>query len=134
MAFVLSKIRTSTTCSSQHFLKFNPLTFSATPVWAKKTLASTSLSDCSNLGLAFGRGENFLYALSWYNSKSTISLLDSNGLSYWQYSSAGGDSVYNNLIYYKAIDASKDMMIATSGYDLINYSRIISSSASPYLM
>jgi hypothetical protein len=134
MAYVLSKYQTSSTCSSQHFLKFNPLTFSATPVWAKKTLTSASIDDCSNLGLAFGRGENFLYAFSWYNGKSTISLLDSNGLSYWQYSSAGGDSVYDNLIYYKAIDTSTDMIIATSGYYLINYSRIISSSASPYLM
>jgi len=93
MAYVLSRFRTSTTCSSQHFLKFNPLIFSETPVWAKKTLSSTSLlpwADCSHLGLAFGRDENFLYAFSWYNAKSTISLLDSNGLSYWQYSSADG--------------------------------------------
>jgi hypothetical protein len=37
------------------------------------------------------------------------------------------------LIYYKAVDASTDMIIATSGYSLINYNRIISSSASPYL-
>jgi hypothetical protein len=133
MAYVLSKYQSSTTtCSSQHFLKFNPLTFSATPVWAKKTLISASLSDCSNLGLAFGRGENFLYAFSWYNSKNTISLLDSNGLSYWQYSSIGGNK--NNLIYYKVIDASTDMIIATCGYNIIYYSRIISSSASPYLM
>jgi hypothetical protein len=38
------------------------------------------------------------------------------------------------LIYYKAIDASTDMIIATSGYSLINYSRIISSTNSPYSM
>jgi len=79
-------------------LKFNPLTFSATPVWAKKTLKSGTASDCSNLGLAFGRNENFLYAFSWYNSKSTISLLDSNGLAYWQYANGAGSIEFNNLI------------------------------------
>jgi len=98
MAYVLSKFQTSSLCSTQHFLKFNPLTFSASPVWAKKTLASTYMDDCSNLGLAFGRGENFLYAFSWYNSKSTISLLDTNGLAYWQYANGDGHSIYNNLI------------------------------------
>jgi hypothetical protein len=46
MAYVLSKFQAKLTCSSQHFLKFNPLIFSSTPVWAKKTLTSTSLSDC----------------------------------------------------------------------------------------
>jgi hypothetical protein len=83
MAYILSKYQTSLSCTTQHFLKFNPLSFTATPVWAKKTLKSTAVDDCSNLGLAFGRGENFLYAFSWYNSKSTISLLDSNGIAYW---------------------------------------------------
>jgi hypothetical protein len=98
MAYVLSKYQGTLSCSTQHFLKFNPLTFSATPIWAKKTLKSAFEDDCSNLGLAFGRGENFLYAFSWYNSESTISLLGSNGLSYWQFSTSGGDSIYNNLI------------------------------------
>jgi hypothetical protein len=134
MAYVLSKFQTSAvTCSTQHFLKFNPLTFSATPVWAKKTKSSVSLSDCSNLGLAFGRSENFIYAFSWYNSKSTISLLDSNGLAYWQYANGAGSIEFNNLIEYKAIDAATDMVIATSGGTIIYYSRIISSSTSPYL-
>lgn len=43
------------------------------------------------------------------------------------------------MINYKAIDASKDMVIATSGnigiggvLYYINYNRIVSSSASPY--
>jgi hypothetical protein len=36
------------------------------------------------------------------------------------------------MLYYKAIDASTDMVIATSGGDLIHYNRIISSATSPY--
>jgi hypothetical protein len=33
---------------------------------------------------------------------------------------------------YKTIDAAKDMIIATSGYNHINYNRIVSSSSLPY--
>jgi hypothetical protein len=36
------------------------------------------------------------------------------------------------MIEFKEIDSSTDMIIATSGYDFINYNRIISSSTSPY--
>jgi hypothetical protein len=33
---------------------------------------------------------------------------------------------------FKAIDASTDMVVVTSGYSYINYNRIVSSSASSY--
>ena len=36
------------------------------------------------------------------------------------------------MIKYKEIDASTDMVIATSGNSYINYNRILSSSTSPY--
>ena len=73
-----------------------------------------------------------MYALSWYNSKSTVILLDINGNTKWQYSTPDGDKFYSNMIKYKEIDESTDMVIATSGYSFINYNRIISSSTSPY--
>jgi hypothetical protein len=73
-----------------------------------------------------------LYAFSWYNSKCTVSLLDSDGNSYWQYSTPGGNSFNSKIIKYKEIDAENDMIIATSGADFTNYNRIISSSTLPY--
>jgi hypothetical protein len=36
------------------------------------------------------------------------------------------------MIKYKEIDESTEMVIATSGWNYINYNRIISSSTSPY--
>ena len=36
------------------------------------------------------------------------------------------------MIKYKQIDAATDMVIATSGFNYINYNRIIHSSSSPY--
>jgi len=131
MAYVLTKFQTSTLCSSQHFFKFDPLVFSPSPVWAKKTLVSATASDCLHLGITFGRNEIFIYAFSWYNSKSTISLLDINGAAKWQYSTPDGN-MYNNLIQYKAVDAATDVVIGTSGYNYVNFNRIISSSSSPY--
>jgi hypothetical protein len=77
-----------------------------------------------------------LYAFSWYDSKSTVSLLDTNGASWWQYSTPDGDNTYSNMIKYKQIldptGPPTDMVIATSGYSYINYNRIIHSSSSPY--
>jgi len=67
-----------------------------------------------------------LYALSWYNSKSTVTLIDSDGNPHWQYSTPDGDSNYGNSINYKNIDESTDLIIATSGSMFINYYRIIS--------
>jgi hypothetical protein len=73
-----------------------------------------------------------LYALSWYNSISTaIILLDIDGNTKWQYSTPEGGS-NNNMIKYKEIDESTDMVVATSGSNYINYNLIISSSTSPY--
>jgi outer membrane protein assembly factor BamB len=73
-----------------------------------------------------------LYAFSWYSGKSTLSLLDTDGNSKWQYSTPDGHEVYSNTINYKEIDTSTDMVIATSGNLYINYNRIIHSSSSPY--
>jgi hypothetical protein len=72
-----------------------------------------------------------LYALSWYNSMSTVILLDINGNTKWQFSTPDS-STKSNMIKYKEIDESTDMVIATSGSSYINYNRIISSSTSPY--
>ena len=72
-----------------------------------------------------------MYAFSWYNSLSTVTLLDTNGNSIWQYSTLdGGEN--SNIIKYKDIDTLTDMVIATSGYLYINFNRILSSSTSPY--
>ena len=72
-----------------------------------------------------------MYAFSWY-SGSTVSLIDVNGNSKWQYSTPDGDSTKSNTIKYKEIDAATDLVIATSEHSLINYNRIIHSSSSPY--
>jgi hypothetical protein len=74
-----------------------------------------------------------LYALSWYNSMSStaIILIDIDGNTKWQYSTPDS-STSNNMIKYKEIDESTNMVIATSGSTRINYNRIISSSTSPY--
>jgi hypothetical protein len=97
MAYVLSNYDTPG-CTGQHLFKFNPLTFSSA-AWIKKTIGS-SFNNCGHLGLAFGRSEAFLYAFSWYDSKSTVSLLDTDGNSIWQYSTPNGDSSKSNLIKY----------------------------------
>ena len=73
-----------------------------------------------------------LYAFSWYDGKSTVSLLDTNGNSKWQYSTRDGHETIGNMIKYKEIDAATDMVIATSGSSYINYNRIIHSISSPY--
>ncbi len=97
-----------------------------TPVWAKRTTGS-----CFHLGLIFGRTESLLYAFSEYNSMATLSLLDSDANEKWSYALSNG--AVNTLLYFKAIDASTDMVVATSkSGNVIKYSRILSSSASPY--
>jgi hypothetical protein len=73
-----------------------------------------------------------LYALSWYYSISTVILLDIDGNTKWQYSTPEGDSTFNNMIKYKEIDESTDMIVATSGSTRINYNIIISSTTVPY--
>jgi hypothetical protein len=73
-----------------------------------------------------------LYAFSWYNGKSTVSLLDTDCISKWQYSTPDGDRDYSSMIAYKEIDYLTDMIVATSGNSYINYNRLISSSTSPY--
>ena len=50
----------------------------------------------------------------------------------WQYLTQDGSPNLNNLIDYKAIDASTDMIVATSGSNYINYNMILSSSYNPY--
>jgi hypothetical protein len=61
-----------------------------------------------------------------------VILLDINGNTKWQYSNPDGQITNSNMIKYKEIDESTDMVIATSGSSYINYNRIISSSTSPY--
>lgn len=114
MAYVLSNHRQDDkSCSGQHLFKFNPVTFESSPVWIMKTTGS---HDCGHLGLTFDSTETLLFAFSRSNDKSTISLLDSDGNSKWQYETPDGNGYTNNLIKYKSIDASTNMIIATSGY------------------
>ena len=110
-------------------IKFDPLNFSSAPVWRNQTLGTT---NCGHLGLVFGRTESLLYAFSWYNGLSTVSLLDIDGNSKWQYSTPDGDSTKSNTIKYKEIDAATDLVIATSEHSHINYNRIIHSTTPPY--
>lgn len=102
--------------------KFDPINYSNTPAWIKKTIPSIG-SNCIHLGLTFGRDETLLYAFSNYNSKSTVTLLDMDGNSLWQYSVNGVSSM--SLINYKAIDAYTDMAVAVVG-SIPHYNRIIS--------
>ena len=77
MAYVLSNYKTSSSsCTGQHLFKFNPLTYSSALVWMKKTNGN---DDCGHLGLEFGRSESLVYAFSWSNGLSTVSLLDTDG-------------------------------------------------------
>ena len=84
MAYVLSDYQDlSPSCTGQHLLKFDPKTLIAHPSsWAKKTIGSNT-NNCGHLGLTFGRSESMLYVFSWFNSMSTVSLLDNNGNSIW---------------------------------------------------
>ena len=116
MAYVLSNYKDSTpSCIGQHFFKFDPKSIAVHPsAWTKKTVGSNP-NNCGHLGLTFGRGEHLFYVFSWYNSLSTVSLLDINGNSIWQYITPNGHPSEGNLIQYKAIDSATDMIIATSG-------------------
>ncbi len=83
MAYVLSDYKTSSSCTGQHFFKFDPTIITAhLSSWTKKTIGS-NINNCGHLGLTFGRGESKLYAFSWYNSLSTVTLLDIAGNSIW---------------------------------------------------
>jgi hypothetical protein len=59
-------------------------------------------------------------------------LVDSNGVSKWQYKIQNGSPLKNNLIQYNAVSATIDMIVVTSGGTFINYNRIMSSSTPPY--
>jgi hypothetical protein len=83
MAYVLSNYRTNPSCTGQHLFKFDPTTITTHPSsWTKMTSGSSS-TNCGHLGLTFGRSESVLYAFSWFNSLSTVSLLDTAGNSIW---------------------------------------------------
>ncbi len=43
-----------------------------------------------------------------------------------------GSPLKNNLIQYKAVSTTVDMIVVTSGGTFINYNRIMSLSTSPY--
>lgn len=80
-AYVLSNYDfSSRLCTGQHLFKFDPVIFSNEPIWIKKTIGTES---CGHLGLVFGRSESLIYAFSWHNGFSTVSLIDSNGNSIW---------------------------------------------------
>jgi hypothetical protein len=51
-------------------------------------------------------------------------MIDSDGNNIWNLALPGGD-LWNNLLQYKLIDSATDMVVATSGLDLIRYSRIL---------
>ena len=98
MAYVLSNYKTSSLCTGQHLFKFDPTTITTHPSsWTKKTTGSNT-NNCGHLGLTFGRSESVLYAFSWFNSLSTVTLLDTAGNSIWQYSTTGGYQFEGNLI------------------------------------
>lgn len=59
-------------------------------------------------------------------------MLDSAGTSKWQYKMQFGSPFKNNLIQYKAVSTTVDMIVVTSGGSYINYNRIMSSSTPPY--
>ncbi len=81
MAYVLSNYQDEThSCTGQHLFKFDPATI--TSIWTKKTIGSDT-TNCGHLGLTFGRSESVLYAFSWFNSLSTVTLLDTAGNSIW---------------------------------------------------
>jgi hypothetical protein len=84
MAYVLSNYQDATfSCTGQHLFKFDPRTITTNPYsWTKKTTGSIT-SNCGHLGLTFGRSESVLYAFSWFNSLSTVTLLDTVGNSIW---------------------------------------------------
>ncbi len=79
----------------------------------------------------FGRTESLLYAFSYLNSMATLSLLNSDGNQKWSYDLSNSNT--NSLLSFKAIDSSTDMVVATNKEgNVIKYSRILSSSASPH--
>ena len=84
MAYVLSNFKTgSFSCTGQQLFKFDPTTITPHPsAWIKQTTGITN-NNCGHLGLTFGRGEWLLYAFSWFNSLSSVSLLDISGNSLW---------------------------------------------------
>jgi hypothetical protein len=85
MAYVLTNYPEigGSTCLGQHLFSFDPTTITTHPFsWSKKTIGSNS-NNCGHLGLSFGRSESVLYAFSWFNGLSTVSLLDTAGNSIW---------------------------------------------------
>jgi hypothetical protein len=82
MAYVLSNYQDATiSCTGQHLFKFDPTTITTHPSsWTKKITGST---NCGHLGLTLGRSESVFYAFSWFNTLSTVTLLDTAGNSIW---------------------------------------------------
>jgi hypothetical protein len=50
MAYILSNNIADNSCMGQLLFKFDPLAFSTTPAWIKKTIGSDS-KNCGHLGL-----------------------------------------------------------------------------------
>ena len=81
--------------------------------------------------MVLGKNENILYSYSYDSATTKISLLDINGNPYFQYLTLSGD-INNNFIAYRALDDSCDMVVTSSGFETIGYTRFLSSSTSPY--
>jgi hypothetical protein len=80
----------------------------------------------------FGRTEDHILLYSFYDGKNTLSMMSSAGTWLWGYKFKNGDYNLNNILAFAAIDSSTDMTVATSGSGYIFYSRIVTSSTSPY--
>jgi hypothetical protein len=63
---------------------------------------------------------------------NTVTLLDINGNSIWQYSTLDSYSSNGNTITYKEIDAKTDMMVTSNSNNYITYNKIISSTSIPF--
>jgi hypothetical protein len=85
MAYVLSnKSSDFNSCSAIRLFKFEPHLSSKMAVWVRETISNGYPSNgCYHLGLVFGRNESFLYAFSLNIGVNTLSLLDTDGNSFW---------------------------------------------------
>ncbi len=81
MAYILSNINTTIPGidTGQRLFKFDPLTFSSSALWSKRTTISGSGNDFGALGLTFGRNQVFLYAFSLFSGFNTLTMLDQSG-------------------------------------------------------
>ncbi len=90
---------------------FEPLIFSTTPRWAKKTNEA-----CQHLGITFGSSENTIYAYNYDSATLKVSRIvdSSSSPSFsWTYGFSGSTSTDYAKIAHKAIDSGKDLVFIT---------------------